>query len=616
MKMIPPTIDKDTPSGEKEVFQLLQSTSTTNFKDWIVFHSLNYPSKTKKNEKKSYNFFGESDFVIFVPSKGLINIEVKGGRISRQEGIWCTENRFGKHKIKDPFKQASKSLFHIGDFLEKKNILIPQDYLVVFPDCDFDIDTIEIPKENLVSGEINPLLLKKLTKIVNEHLLEAKGRFYPKQTEANKISNIIRPNFEVRVSSKNLLNQSRTQINQYTNEQIKILENYETKRLIVNGSQGTGKTVIAEEIAKRKLLNGSVLFISSGRLRNEETKYRFKDYNNFYCATFHSFIYKTANNICAKNDKVLNIDNINSLNFDERADLLLEFISNEILNFKDIKKYDCLILDEMQNYCHYKEFYGVFGSILKDDLKQGSWYFFGDFDYQNLWSKKKTDQLSQKNPKIYLNDIKPDFHNLSYNVRNAQQIAVHAPLLSGVADKKLPSRPFVIKIAGSIKHSFEKDQKSKIIRLEKIIEDLYNQNIHGSDIVILSSNRINHSKNILGLSNISKFYKTVDLTQINTFGEQIIKPDDKKSIYFSTIHGFQGMESKIVILLDPLTNPAEDSYENIAEYTYGKEPKNLITYNAMGRANTLLYVIWYKIHEKYVSQQIGKALKIQDEITK
>ena len=56
MKMIPPTIDKDTPSGEKEVFQLLQSTNTTNFKDWIVFHSLNYPSKTKKSEKKAIIF--------------------------------------------------------------------------------------------------------------------------------------------------------------------------------------------------------------------------------------------------------------------------------------------------------------------------------------------------------------------------------------------------------------------------------------------------------------------------------------------------------------------------------------------------------------------------------
>ena len=260
-----------------------------------------------------------------------------------------------------------------------------------------------------------------------------------------------------------------------------------------------------------------------------------------------------------------------------------------------------------------------FGSgsvILKDDLKQGSWFFFGDFDFQNLWSKKKTEELSKTNPKIYLNDLKDHYHYLTYNVRNAQQIAVHSPFLAGVTDKKLPSRPFVIKIEGSIKHYFEKGQKSKVNRLEKIIEDLYNQNIDGSDIVILSSNRITNPKNILGFSNIAKFYKTVDLTQIKTFGKEIIKPEDKNSIYFSTTHAFQGMESKIVILLDPLTSPTEDRHENIAEYTYGREPKNLITYNAMGRANTLLYVIWDKIHEKYTNQQIGKALKIQDEISK
>ena len=32
-------------------------------------------------------------------------------------------------------------------------------------------------------------------------------------------------------------------------------------------------------------------------------------------------------------------------------------------------------MDEMQNYCHYDEFYGVFGSIIKGDLKEGKWYF-------------------------------------------------------------------------------------------------------------------------------------------------------------------------------------------------------------------------------------------------
>ena len=82
----------------------------------------------------------------------------------------------------------------------------------------------------------------------------------------------MRPNFTSNLSNKNLLNQSRKQIDKFTNEQIKILESYNSNRLIVTGGQGTGKTIIAEEIAKKELLEGSVLFISSGRLRNEETK--------------------------------------------------------------------------------------------------------------------------------------------------------------------------------------------------------------------------------------------------------------------------------------------------------------------------------------------------------
>ena len=73
----------------------------------------------------------------------------------------------------------------------------------------------------------------------------------------------MRPNFTSNLSSKNLLNQSRKQIDKFTNEQIKILESYNSNRLIVTGGQGTGKTIIAEEIAKKKLLEGSVLFISS-----------------------------------------------------------------------------------------------------------------------------------------------------------------------------------------------------------------------------------------------------------------------------------------------------------------------------------------------------------------
>lgn len=615
MRMIPPVIDVNAPSGEKEIFQLLKDTNSKKFKDCLVFHSLNYPQGTEKNKKQSYEFFGESDFVILVPSRGLINIEVKGGKISREDGIWYTNNRFGKHKIKDPFKQATNSLFKIGGYLKTKDILIPQDYLVIFPDCEFDTTGIEISDQNLVSGEINPKLLNTLNNIIENHLIEANGRFHPKESELNQIIKVLRPNFTSNLSSKNLLNQSRKQIDKFTNEQIKILESYNSNRLIVTGGQGTGKTVIAEEIAKKKLLEGSVLFISSGRLRNEETKIRFKDFNNFHCFTFHNFINKIIKDIIKKEIPKELSDKINSLKFEDRTDFFLKFISDTILEAENFKKYDFLIMDEMQNYCHYDEFYGVFGSIIKGDLKEGKWYFFGDFDYQNLWSNSISDEIKKKNPKLYLRDLNPETHQLTYNVRNAQQIVVHSPFLSGVAKKKLPSRPFIIKIEGQIKHYFENSVKHKIERLEKIIEDLKKQNIDGNEIVILSSNRIDNQKNYISSSNIANFFKIIDLTQISKFGTDIIKSDEKNCIYFSTSHAFQGMESKIIILTDPLTSPIENHKINEADYSNSKDLKNLITYNAMGRANTFLYVIWDKIHEKYVNQQIGKALKMQDKVS-
>ena len=615
MRMIPPVIDVNAPSGEKEIFQLLKDTNSKKFKDCLVFHSLNYPQGTEKNKKQSYEFFGESDFVILVPSRGLINIEVKGGKISREDGIWYTNNRFGKHKIKDPFKQATNSLFKIGGYLKTKDILIPQDYLVIFPDCEFDTTGIEISDQNLVSGEINPKLLNTLNNIIENHLIEANGRFHPKESDLNQIIKVLRPNFTSNLSSKNLLNQSRKQIDKFTNEQIKILESYKSNRLIVTGGQGTGKTIIAEEIAKKKLLEGSVLFISSGRLRNEETKIRFKDFNNFHCFTFHNFINKIIKDIIKKEIPKELSDKINSLKFEDRTEFFLKFISDTILEAENLKKYDFLIMDEMQNYCHYDEFYGVFGSIIKGDLKEGKWYFFGDFDYQNLWSNSISDEIKKKNPKLYLRDLNPETHQLTYNVRNAQQIVVHSPFLSGVAKEKLPSRPFIIKIEGQIKHYFENSVKHKIERLEKIIEDLKKQNIDGNEIVILSSNRIDNPKNYISSSNIANFFKIIDLTQISKFGTDIIKSDEKNCIYFSTSHAFQGMESKIIILTDPLTSPIENHKINEADYSNSKDLKNLITYNAMGRANTFLYVIWDKIHEKYVNQQIGKALKMQDEVS-
>ena len=67
------------------------------------------------------------------------------------------------------------------------------------------------------------------------------------------------------------------------------------------------------------------------------------------------------------------------------------------------------------------------------------------------------------------------------------------------------------------------------------------------------------------------------------------------------------MESKIVILTDPLKNPFEDGDINLNDKN-SPQPENLLTFSGMGRANSLLYVIWESNLESYVSIKKAQSL--------
>ena len=102
MKMIPPTIDSTTNLGEKKVFTKLRDDPNPKTKDWIVYHSLKYPVKIEKKNRKSFKYFGEADFVILIPNRGIINIEVKGWKdFSCKAGVWkITERDWTKKETK------------------------------------------------------------------------------------------------------------------------------------------------------------------------------------------------------------------------------------------------------------------------------------------------------------------------------------------------------------------------------------------------------------------------------------------------------------------------------------------------------------------------------------
>ena len=106
-KMIPAAVGENTVSlAEKKLFALFQNQLPPTF---TVLHSLGLASHARKP-------WAEIDFVL-IGSGGVYCLEVKGGGVSRRNGLWHFTDRYGNvnTKTEGPFHQvgsASAALYH------------------------------------------------------------------------------------------------------------------------------------------------------------------------------------------------------------------------------------------------------------------------------------------------------------------------------------------------------------------------------------------------------------------------------------------------------------------------------------------------------------------------
>ena len=596
MKIIPN--NANTNLGEMKVLQQLRSCKDERFKDWIVYHSLNYPVEIEKNKKISYSYFGEADFVFLIPNKGVINVEVKGGDIFSKDGEWYSRDFSGKIEQfrKSPLKQASDTKYDLRRNFEKKiGKKIPQEYLLILTKTSLESieNSLEISKKNIIDRDDFTLnFFEKLFKLSNE-LLPGGGISKLDEKDLNILKNFIRPNFENYVKTSSLLKESEIEIHKFTSEQLKILDYLEDyKRLLIDGTQGTGKSVMAEEILKRKVINQNkkILFLNSNKLASQNIKSKFENFTNLKISTFTMFL------------REINKFITNSLGSESFTEQHEEMIENAIIFFQEHKninneqfKFDIIIFDEMQNACSFKDFYAFLDIILNHNLIEGEYYFFGDFNYQKFFGDNKILTYEEK-PSNFLIDYKE--HTLIQNVRNCKKISTYAPIISGLF------RKFPYEIAkndiGQVESYFEKNTYDKVKKLEDILIKLYQDGVKGSDITILSDFSLKNKKNYLNQVNISNYYQIVDLTGLSDIAKSLKEIRKKKdTIFFSTTSGFQGMENKIIIYLEPL------SYDDIYSDLAGTSKPEMLAFNGMGRAQTFLYIIWDASREKLYSKNMS-----------
>lgn len=247
-----------TTSSEKRVFDALASSGIAG----TALHSLNLPAH-------EYKLTSELDFVLVLDDMVLV-VEVKGARVSCNNGLWTYSDRSGHYRQdrEGPFKQVTSGMYALRVRLEQRHGTavedIPFGFLVVTPDVDLAVSSFEWDAATYCGrGQFS----RDFTTAVREAVDYWRGRQPDKRPIEKKLRrkllDDLRPTFDrspVLDARASTLDAAFVRL---TDEQFSRLDLVsEAPRVICNGGAGAGKTFLAMEVARRQALIGRSVLLT------------------------------------------------------------------------------------------------------------------------------------------------------------------------------------------------------------------------------------------------------------------------------------------------------------------------------------------------------------------
>ena len=515
--MIPYKISPNAPSGERLIFDIINNDERT--KDWVVLHSLRIENHIAQYE-------GEADFVILSPCFGCFVIEVKGGEfIKCENGTWTSIDRRGNaHHIKDPFEQASKNKYSIEKYLKSQYIDSPVfGFGVAFPETSFSCNSISYSDEQIFDCRYNNDFFSYVKTLSEYHVKKAFQNGYsvkpPSTGIIDKIRLCLRPNYESITTFRQSIKNNDVKLLELLQQQYEVLDKLEyAASAIVHGPAGTGKTLLAVEMAKRKAAkNGTkVALITYNLYLTEFLHEQVKDVDNIDVFSISDYFEKK----CRAYHLIDNNENTDPQVFYKN---ILPKLATTVM-CAEPKQYDAIVVDEAQDFT---ALYLILISLmLKGHIANGNYYFFGDFVYQGIYDTS----VYKKEFHCYIEAMNgnPIEYELTTNVRNSADIQTELKLLSSPDSN--PS------YTGSpeIYHLYE-DESDEAKQIEKLLNKLIiNEKIPPSQITVLG--RIYYEKSVV--RNINKYR----ICEYGTGSENDVK--------FSTIRKFKGLENEVILVVD------------------------------------------------------------------
>ena len=476
-RMIPAVIDPGTRSpGEREIFHRLRDDPAT--KTWVVLHSLllaDHPTRVS----------GEVDFVVIIPGRGVLVLEVKACRTLRvEEGMW----HYGRQEEPDPrgpFRQASDAMHSIRSFVHRERPDL--DGLVfwsaaVFPYVPLEKRSEEWHRWQVIDGPAYrqaPLaqLLEHVLDSARDHLATvASARWFdpaskaPNALQADALACTLRPRFEVFETPKLRRKREREELLAYTKEQFDALDSMSANpRVVFEGPAGTGKTLLALEAARRAALQGQKVLLACynrplGRwLRDQSEGF----VGEFWAGTSTGYMEELAGSAGSDHCEAPRGD-------DESANAALASLLDG--QGGDL---DLVILDEAQDLMS-DAFLDVIDLSLKGGLAAGAWWFFGDFERQALYGSDVSLEtfIDRRAPRTPV-------HSLRVNCRNTPRIAALTYLLGGLT----PDYRRIRRSDDGIEpeFGFYGSAAEAPRKLVELLDEIHAQGYRGREIVVLST---------------------------------------------------------------------------------------------------------------------------------
>lgn len=484
--------------GEEAVFNALRQLPDP----YVVFHSLHWNRK----ENRGRIIWGESDFCIFHPRKGLLVIEVKSGGIRYTNGKWVQINTVTnqEYSMKDPMIQAERSKYTFTDLLESDDPHRHSYWIEVavwFPSVSNNDMIGMMPPAYNRGG--NVLSKNDLSDPVKS--IESVFRFYNMNDDPSfqtsdriRVIGILSPVFDAIPGMISEMTEQDYYFNRMTKEQSYLLDYLEEQNVAaIQGGAGTGKTMLAIDKARRLSANDDVLFLCFNRYLQDYLRETYSDsMPRVYFANLQLLVCKQTH--------------VPDAGGDEGITRYLSMYDQYEWTWKHI------IIDEGQDF---KEEHIDLLSIIAS-VQGGCFYIFYD----------KNQLVQQRQAPRWINSLECRLV-LSINCRNTRNIATTSGKSIYLDNIKMR-----INLDGQ-KPCFylAQTQKELLQCLSGIIRGYTDHGLKQKQIVILTV----------------KTEETSLLKNVSTIGSyHLTNQRNKNGILFTSARKFKGLEADVVLIVD------------------------------------------------------------------